>query len=178
MNRPASGGQRLLAFGIDYLLIAAYLALLAATSLAVGWALRRERRLPATPRERAWGHVVSFLSLTLPITLYFARAESLPRGATFGKRALGLRVITMGGDRVPFRCALLRAALKFTPWEIAHTTLWQTPGWPVEPRLTAFHWLGYGLSLLLSAWYVVTLFAGRHRTPYDRIAGTRVVAVR
>jgi uncharacterized RDD family membrane protein YckC len=177
MNGTASDRQRLLAFGIDYLLIAVYLALLAAASFAARWVLQREIRLPATRRERTRGHVVSFLSVTLPITLYFARAESLPRGATFGKRALGLRVITMEGDRVPFRRALLRAAAKFMPWEIAHTTLWGTPGWPVEPQLTAYHWLGYVLSLLLSGWYVVALFAGRHRTPYDRIARTRVVVV-
>jgi uncharacterized RDD family membrane protein YckC len=177
MNRTASGRPRLLAFGIDYLVIAAYLALLAAANLAVGWALQRDRRLPATRRERAWGHVVSFLSVTLPVTLYFARAESLPGGATFGKRALGLRVITLDGDQVPFRRAFLRSAVKFTPWEIAHATLWRTPGWPIQPQLTAYHWLGYGLSLLLSGWYVVALFVGRCRTPYDRIAGTRVVSI-
>jgi uncharacterized RDD family membrane protein YckC len=112
--------------------------------------------------------------LTLPVTLYFAA----PSGATLGKRALGLRVVTERGDRVSFGRALLRAGVKFVPWEIAHTALWHTPGWPTAARPAARHWAGYGLSLAVAGWYVAALFYGSRRPPHDRRARTRVASVR
>ena len=47
--------------------------------------------MPATVRERLLGHLVGLLTLTLPVTLYFALFEGSAQQATPGKRALGLR---------------------------------------------------------------------------------------
>ncbi|MGN6359584.1 MAG: RDD family protein, partial [Thermomicrobiales bacterium] len=134
--------------------------------------------LPATPRQRERLHALGFVSLTLPVMLYFAAQEAAPAGATLGKRALGLRVVTALGDRVSFGRALLRAGVKFLPWEIAHTALWHTPVWPANARPAARHWAGYGLALTLAGWYVGALFTGSRRPLYDRLAGTQVVSVR
>jgi uncharacterized RDD family membrane protein YckC len=50
---------------------------------------------------------------------------SPPGGATPGKRLLGLRVLTVSGDRLTWPRSLLRTALKFTlPWELAHNAWW------------------------------------------------------
>jgi uncharacterized RDD family membrane protein YckC len=168
--------RRLAAFGLDYLLIAGYLALL--TAVGVGL-LQRRGRPPAGPgtlRARLVGHAVGFVTLTLPVALYFALWEASPWQATPGKRGLGLRVVlVVGGRRVPYSRTLLRAAVKLVPWELAHTALWHTPGWPVRPEPTAVTALGSGAALFLAAWYVLCLFAGARRPPYDRAAGARVV---
>ena len=174
-DRAAPGWRRLLAFGVDYLVIAAYGGLLAGVSFGVRRVLRVPFAMPATPRARLVGHAVAFATLTAPVALYFTWWEASARGATPGKRALRLRVTTEAGGRVPFGRALARAAVKFGPWELAHTALWDTPGWPVDPRPTGRDWAGYGLSLALSGWYVAALFVGSRRTPYDRLSGTRVV---
>ena len=89
--------------------------------------------------------------------LYFAVSEASPWQATLGKRALSIRVATHGaGGRLSFRRTLLRAALKFAPWELAHTVLWRVEGWPLEsPQPTTVHWLGFTLSLLWAGWYLV-----------------------
>jgi uncharacterized RDD family membrane protein YckC len=168
--------RRLAAFGVDYLLIAGYIALL--TAVGVGL-LRLRGEPPAGPgtlRARLLGHAVAFVTLTLPVALYFALWEASPWQATPGKRGLGLRVVLVsGGRRVPFGRALLRAAVKLAPWELAHTALWHTPGWPVRPEPTAATAAGSGAALLLAAWYVLGLFGGARRPPYDHAAGTRVV---
>lgn len=173
---PAPGWRRLCAFALDYLAIAAYLAVLGVVSVAVRRIWGVEPR-PASPRERLLGQALAFLVLTLPVALYFALSESSPRGATPGKRALGLRVVTMRGGRVPKARALRRAAVKFAPWELAHTAIWQMPGaFTAAAAPTALNLAGYVLSVLLAGWYAVSLFTGARRTPYDRAAETRVVA--
>ncbi|HEX5506663.1 MAG TPA: RDD family protein [Thermomicrobiales bacterium] len=174
-DRAAPAWRRLLAFGVDYLVIAAYGGLLAGVGFGARRLLGRGFAMPATPRARLVGHAVAFAALTVPVVLYFAWWEASAGGGTPGKRALGLRVVAEAGGRVPLGRALARAAVKFAPWELAHTALWDTPGWPVDPRPTGRDWAGYGLSLALSGWYVVALFVGSRRTPYDRVSGTRVV---
>ena len=125
--------RRLAAFGIDYLLIAAYLGLLAAGSLAV----------LASPAGKAVGAVWStawsaeiagFFLLTLPVILYFALSEASTTRGTLGKRVLHLRVQSTNGQPLRVPAALLRSAVKFLPWELAHFTIWHLvyagPGGP------------------------------------------------
>src|SRR5579875_714607 len=171
----ASGGRRVAAFALDYAVIAAYIGLLAGLSLAVRAALHRRRALPWTDAAKMAGHAVAFLTLTVPVALYFALAEASRSRATPGKRALGLRVTTLDGGRVPLGRALLRSAVKFAPWEVAHTAIWHTPGQPFFSPPAAGNVVGYALALGGAAWYVGTLCVGDRRTPYDRIAGTLVV---
>ena len=47
-------------------------------------------------------YFISMLAVVIAGWLYFALMESSARGATLGKMALGLRVTTLGGDRVGF----------------------------------------------------------------------------
>ena len=171
---PASGWRRVAAYLIDYLVIAAYIALLTGASFASGASRWLDLALSGNP---ALGQLVAFVALTLPVTLYFAVSEASPWQGTLGKRALKLRVAAHGaGVRLSFRRALLRAALKFAPWELAHTVLWRVEGWPLEsPQPTPIHWLGFALSLLWAGWYLLSLFVGSQRTLYDRAAASVVV---
>lgn len=165
---PATGWRRVAAYLIDYLVIAAYIALLTSASQRLDFALSGNPAL---------GQLVAFVALTLPVVLYFAVSESSPWQGTLGKRALKLQVTAHGaGGRLPLRRTLLRAALKFAPWELAHTVLWRVEGWPLEsPQPTPLHWLGFALSLLWAGWYLVSLFGGSRRPLYDRAAASLVV---
>ncbi len=172
MSRP-SAWRRLAAYLIDYLVIAAYIALLFALAVVL-----RERTGPGLgegPNPMV-GQLIGFVTLTLPVILYFAVMHASQRGATVGKRVLRLRVVNMNGQQARFPQTLMRAVVKFLPWEIAHTAIWRIPGWPQEPaEPLAWQWTAFAASMLACGLYIVSLFIGAGRTPYDRVAGTCVV---
>ena len=166
---------RLLAFGVDYFVIAAYLVILLALSLVVLASPFRDAYLSVWSNAES-AEIAGFMLLTMPVVLYFAVMESSATGATLGKRLFHLRLVTLDGSRLSFGRGLLRSAVKFLPWELAHFTIWHLvygssghagpPAWTAV-TLTAVY--------VLAAAFLVTLFVGReHRTIYDRIAGSRV----
>jgi uncharacterized RDD family membrane protein YckC len=171
----AAGGRRIAAFLVDYLVIAAYIGLLTSLGGAVRRALHRRLRPPRTATAKRVGHGVAFLTLTLPVVLYFAVLEASRAQATPGKRALRVRVTTVDGGRIPLRRSLVRAALKFLPWEVAHTAIWHVPGHPFVSPPSTWNAAGYAVALGGAACYTAALFVGQRQTPYDRIAGTMVV---
>jgi uncharacterized RDD family membrane protein YckC len=170
------GWNRVLAFGIDYIVISAYLALLVALSFIVSLT-------PLDPGFRALfadpasAELTAFALLVVPVLLYFALFESSRWQATWGKRARGLQVVTVAGMTVHFSRSLARNALKLAPWELTHACLWRIPGWPFAPQ-TPPVWVSLGLVLVwvLVIVYVVSLLTSRSgRTVYDHVAGVRVV---
>lgn len=171
---PASIPRRLAAFGVDYLALAGYiLALWLVSAGLTALGVEPEAAFAGPAR----GHVVGFIVLTLPVVLYFALWEASARQATPGKRAMGLVVVSAAGGRLPLLRSLVRTALKFLPWELAHATLWRIPGWPgaVETipagAVVAFGavWLLVALYLLLPVW------SAARQTPYDRASGALVL---
>jgi uncharacterized RDD family membrane protein YckC len=170
--------RRLLAFGLDYLVIVGYLVVLAAVS--VGILASGLRGAYSAAWATAWSaELMGFLTLTLPVLLYFAILESSTAGATLGKRALRLRVRGHDGMQLGPARSLLRSAVKFLPWELAHFTIWhyvyattahaQPPAWTMIALVFAY---------VLVAVFLATLVVGRfHRTIYDRVAGSSVVLV-
>lgn len=159
--RMPSPWRRLAAWGVDWLLIAAFLGGQFALHLLWGWGGK--------------GQGFAFLAATLPVLLYGSLMEASARGATLGKRALGLRVVSLDGSRAPLWRTFLRTLGKFLPWEVAHTVYWHWPGWPLEAAPpTPGQVAAIGAVWLACAGYLVSLFLGSRRTPYDRLAGTRV----
>jgi uncharacterized RDD family membrane protein YckC len=126
-----------------------------------------------TPGGRVVGQLAVIAVLTLPVTLWFARWEATPRGATPGKRLLGLRVSRLDGGRLTWSDSLLRSAVKIAvPWELAHTGVWNSLAWPGPdaPINVVLFTVANGLLIL----NVAMVFLGAHRPPYDRLAGTIV----
>jgi len=166
--RPAKrpGLLRIIAFALDWFVIAAWGALLFGIVMLVS---------NGDPRgfSGPWmSQAVGFVSMTLPVTLYFSVMESSRFSASIGKRLTGLRVRTTHGDRLSFRWSLARTLIKFAPWELGHLVAQQGmfsgdggfAGWVYIPML---------LSFLLPLWWVNSiLFSGA--APYDRWTGVRV----
>jgi uncharacterized RDD family membrane protein YckC len=161
------------AAAVDYGLVGVYIGLL----VLAGVSARAAGLLPdqLTTQPARWAAQLAAIGLlTVPVTLWLAWWEAAPRGATPGKRVLGLQVVAANGDSVALGRSLLRSVLKVAlPWELAHTAVWRLLVWPGDPQDRA------SLVLLLLAngiavVYLVALFVGSGRTPYDRIAGTVV----
>jgi uncharacterized RDD family membrane protein YckC len=95
----ADVGSRLLAKLIDLVIQAALLAALLTVSSVAGRAIK------------PIGLAGVYLSLFVAVIVYPAMFETLWRGRTPGKAALGLRVITADGSPIRFRHAAIRAIL-------------------------------------------------------------------
>ena len=175
LARPRPGWRRVIASGVDYGAIVVCLGVLSVLGV-FSFAIGAVTPTVTTPTGRVLAQLMIFAVLTVPVTVWLAGWKATPRGATPGKRLLGLRVLTVSGDRLTWPRSLLRTALKFTlPWELAHTAWWNVllrsgdQGAVLDAVL---------LSLVCAAIavYLVSLFVGSRRAPYDRISGTFVIA--
>lgn len=161
---------RLTAFALDYIVIAAWLALIVALGSVVNAVSPLAQRMFAHPLS---GQTTGFLLVTLPVSLYFAVFESSAWQATWGKRMKNLRVIRTDGSKLSRSRAISRTALKFTPWELAHTCIWQINSATVSSAIVI---AGFALVWVLVGANVIGLLTSRtHQTLYDRIARTFVV---
>src|SRR5688500_14940033 len=106
--------RRLLAFGVDWFVIAAWGGLL------FGAVMIATAGHPPRPENPCKAQGIGLLTMTLPVTLYFALCEASALGGSLGKRLLGLVVTRENGGRLSFGSALVRNALKFAPWECGH----------------------------------------------------------
>jgi uncharacterized RDD family membrane protein YckC len=163
---------RVLAFAFDYLAMALYIVVVSAVSLAV------QLVFPSIARMLFNNHVkhqiIAFCTVTLPISLYFALFESSRRQGTWGKQRRGLKVIGTNGERLTRAHSIGRTVLKFIPWELAHTCIWQVSFARQEPSPLIMP--GFVLVWILIGANVVSLWISpKHQTLYDWLAGTYVV---
>ena len=107
--------------------------------------------------------------MTGPVILYFILCERSGLKGTIGKWLTKLEVGPTSFPRI-----IARNLLKFLPWEIAHTAIWQGSSKPLVTEPNLLGWSLIGLSTGLCAIYLIGLFLGAGRPLYDRIAGTRV----
>lgn len=152
--------RRLAAFGVDWLIIIGYAALLVVFGLAIRdtvadwpvWAL----------------NLGAFVLLILPATVWLAAWERGRAAATPGKRLLKLR--TVGPEEnLGWARSLARNGLKLAlPWELGHTGVY---------ALSSDHAV-LGAIATIAAYALIFSYLGyafvSGRTPYDRITGTRV----
>jgi uncharacterized RDD family membrane protein YckC len=122
-------------------------------------------------RPSAWD-LFAFLTLIAPVTITFAALEASPRSATWGKRRNGLRVVDPNGGRLSYSRSFVRSVVKFAPWQIAHTGVFQiTDGAEQVGVVLAIVAQGVVLCSVGLAW-----FDREHRALHDFVAGTRVLA--
>ncbi|HET9918702.1 MAG TPA: RDD family protein [Ktedonobacteraceae bacterium] len=176
--RYANIWQRIGAFLLDYLVIAAYIALLVIIGVGLGFGPLRGvfQAMFADPNI---SELSAFLLLVLPVILYFALFQCSSWQATPGKRKMGLRVIATHGTRLSFPRSFVRSLLQFVPWELTHACLWRIPGWPLAPT-TPSPIITAGLVLvwvLVGANLLSILVSKKHQALYDWISGTAVIVV-
>ena len=160
------GIRRSLAFAIDWVVVVLWGGVL------FGGVMVATGGNPPRPASPWTAQGIGLLTMTLPVTLYFAFFESAATRGTLGKRILGLAVSRETGGRLPFASAFLRNGLKFIPWEFGHMVAQQAafsgdgglPTWVWGPAIVAFGG---------PVWWLVAMMA-TGRTPYDRWAGARV----
>jgi uncharacterized RDD family membrane protein YckC len=162
--------RRVAAMAVDWLIISCYAAALIPLGLLL---VNRSVDLPPA----AW-NAVSFVLLIVPATGWLAGWEAGAGAATPGKRLLGLKVVAPGHPRLGWRRGLARNGLKIAlPWELGHTAAFVLSDTTAGRPLTALGMASSVAACLLAAVYLISLFVGAGRTPYDRAAGTRVTTV-
>ena len=174
MKDYAGFWRRAGAFALDYLLILGYLIGITLLFVILNLLFGVNQWLFG---DRVRAQVVAFLLVTLPVTLYFAIAESSARQGTWGKQRLHLKVTDHNGGRIHFGRALWRTLLKFIPWELSHTLIWQIS---FAPEATSV-WINYGFLLvygLVGLNFLSLLVSKKHQTLYDFLARTYVIRLR
>ena len=158
--------KRLIAFAVDWLVIAAWGGIL------FGAVMAATNGHPPRPSGPWAGQAIGFLSMTLPVTLYFAICESSRMRASLGKRALGLMVTGAAGERLAFGTALMRTAIKFLPWEFGHLVA-QQAAFSADTAFPVWLWGPVVISFAGPVWWIASLVA-TGRTPYDKWTASRV----
>jgi uncharacterized RDD family membrane protein YckC len=163
--------QRVKAFVLDYLVILGYLVVITLLFLILNKFSGGPQWLFA---NRFQAQVTGLLILTVPVTLYFALSESSNRQATWGKHHVGLRVADANGQRISFLRSFARTLLKFVPWELSHTLIWNISFAPEASSKMVNY--GFGLVYVLIGLNIASvLMTKKHQTIYDLIAKTYVV---
>lgn len=173
-GKPATLWQRTKAFALDYILIASYLVLVVVFAMTLYGAFPHLPQILFT--NPISGQFTGFLLVTLPVTLYYARQESSSWQGSWGKHKIGLHVTSVDGQPLTFAHALGRTLLKFVPWELSHTMIWQVrfaePGSAGETIAT----VGFVVVWLLIVANLLCLWRSKHnQTLYDWLARTMVV---
>jgi len=159
--------KRLLAYGIDFVLLGSFLVGLQ------GLIFHVTDGFPFVLLTR--GHEIELwilFTFSLPAWMYFFWCETVKR-QTFGKWLLKLVVVSETGSAIDGKQALLRTFVRLLPWELTHLiVLIPAPWWSVEdPPAPCRLWLPNMMIVI----YIAFLFAaGGDRGLHDRIAKTRV----
>lgn len=159
---PATIGARGTAFLLDYVILLLYAGLLFAASslLPAAWF--------ATPNRSQF---TAFLFMTLPVIVYFSLAEASAWQGTVGKRLRRLRVAGHKGERIGLKRTFLRSAIKFLPWELAHTFIQHQPVWPEAVML----WGSIGAMGLMAIFTGLMVVTPRRQALWDMAARTMVI---
>jgi|SRR5690554_24766 len=164
----ASAWLRLKALGMDYLWLVAYLVVLLGGTMGFYYGV-----LGSMPEVSMMGtQLISFFTTVFPVTLYYTWRESKAPYQTFGKHKVGISIHYEGKGNRTMK-ALVRNALKFLPWQIAHIAVIRGiyEGFDSPLTLTL-----YAISILLPIVYVAMVFVRKdNRHLPDLAARCRIV---
>jgi uncharacterized RDD family membrane protein YckC len=163
--------KRLSAWVIDWLCIAGFVAAVAALGIPL-YLSGITSDVPALV-----SNVIATTVLVVPVTGALARFESSASSATPGKRLRRLTVVnSITRSRIGFGRALARNSLKIAlPWVIGHAAVFAIVLASATSTVPTAVWLLTAIAYILPVAYVVSLFIGQGRTPYDRLCRTAVL---
>ena len=162
--------NRLLAWVVDWLCILVWVAIIAAIGIPL-YLAGITGGLTVVAQN-----IIATLILVVPVALMLAGFESSARKASIGKQFRHLLVVnSRTGQRVSFRRALARNTIKIAvPWTIGHAAVYGIVVSSAAGSIPPAVWVTTVVAYVLPLAYVVTLFFGSGRTPYDRISSTTV----
>ena len=165
--------QRVRAFALDYIIILFYLAALTLFFLLIN-SISGITEWLFSDRIRA--QFTGFFLITLPVALYFALGESSAQQATWGKKRMGVIVTDPNGERITFWRSLARTFLKFIPWELSHTLIWQLNFSP-QTNSALINYSFILVYVLIGLNIASLLITKTHQTLYDLLAKTYVIKI-
>lgn len=163
--------SRVLAFVIDYLVLAVYGGAVFAFAIFL--------QLDAKVSSPWISHLLGFLSLTLPVVLYFIVCENSAKQATYGKLVCRLKVMDISLNAASFRSLCVRNCLKFLPWEIAHLGVhWAFYYNRMGVSPASWVWIPLILAQMLAIIYLIGIAMTKtNQAPYEIYSGTCVKQV-
>jgi uncharacterized RDD family membrane protein YckC len=169
--RPYAGfWQRIKAFVFDYFIILGYLIAITVLGLLLRQFAGGFEWLFA---DRVRAQATGILILTLPVSLYFALGDASAKQGTWGKQRVGLKVTDKNGSQIDIGRSLVRTLLKFIPWELSHTLLWEIAFANGTPSVLINY--GYAIVYLLIGLNIVSVFMTKTKQSlYDLLTGTFV----
>ncbi len=155
---------------------AAYLidiALLFGVLMPLGFFLQRLLGLQAATGQEISVNIL--WNFSLPTWLYFTLSDSSKRGATLGKRFLGLKVTSKTTNDISLSRAVLRTAIKLLPWELVHISAFALSA--DLSQFSVLQFIGVGIANALWLTYSVVAVATKgRRSVHDLIVKTEVQA--
>ncbi|WP_026703133.1 RDD family protein [Salibacterium aidingense] len=168
----ASFYLRVKAFLFDYLLMAAYGAVLFFLSTVLFPSIQQWFSGGA-----ATAQTVGFLLVTLPVSLYFIVSDSVIGGQSFGKRKTGIQVVDHQYHALSVPRAVVRTVLKFLPWELSHSMVYRmvdSGGGDVPWELYLQVALVY---FFIFTYVLLAVFTKKKQSLYDKLTGTQVIKI-
>ena len=164
--------MRFKAFMLDYLLIFAYLVVLAIFNILI---------FPSVQSlfngSLVLAQFTGFLMVTLPVSLYFIISDSVIGRQSFGKRRMGIKVVNERNETLPILRAIFRTILKFLPWELSHYLVYRLVYLGDGEVPLNYYIIGGIIYALMFAYILTALFTKRKRSLYDIVVKTQVIKV-
>ena len=165
--------KRIKAFLIDYLFIAIYILLLFVVTLLIS-------KIFSTDLNNVnliVAELTGFITLTLPVILYFVLTENSKYAGSLGKRKFKLQVVSITSNKASISRLIVRNCIKFLPWELAHFFIFrlfyfikiksETPQWVL---------IGLIVSQVLALIFLLYIIFNKHnRSIYEIFSGTKVI---
>ncbi|QAS52057.1 RDD family protein [Halobacillus litoralis] len=162
--------MRVLAFLLDYLLILSYgIFVVGSVSL-----LFRQPLNFLFSNSPVIAQITGFVMMTAPVSLYFILSECSKWKGTWGKRKMSLQVVNDQGDRLGLSRSLIRTAIKFLPWEVAHFAIWRLM-LPTSYSEKTLYIVLNTVNVAILLYLIVPFTNKKRRNIYDWLAGTAVV---
>lgn len=134
-----------------------------------------QRLLGVSPATGPGIWLTLLISFSIPTWTYFAVSDASARGATIGKRVLGIRVASTAPRPITFARAMARTAVKLLPWELTHVSAFALSRRP--DALSAVQVAGIATAIVIVVAYLVAAFRSSGRSSiHDSLAATAVVS--
>lgn len=170
--QPAGHWRRLFAYLLDYVIVTLIAGVLGAVAGFIGV-------FDSSARGALSGGVFLLGAAVVPF-VYFTIMHSRDSGATWGKSAMGLRVVTLGGERLTRTQAFIRVLLTLlvpiAGWIVVGVTAAGTMSSDVEAlKGIGVATITIGVLVISFGPYLTVFFNNQRQTLFDLICKTCVI---